>query len=185
MPIAIRTPRSTACLNLGSISPTSTRTFSTAHGGVTPLSTRSSRSISSMIRNVGTSGTSRSSIRSIASSSSPSPWSIDRMPARSAFLIPAAFSACAITPWSPACSASSTITRISSTVYWTASGASISEYTPPVAITLIQSAPARIWRRTTRRTSSTPSAIPSGISTGGTSPVRSMPAGVCRRRGRP
>ena len=43
-------------------------------------------------------------------------------------------------------------------------GVSAADRTPPVAMTLIQSAPARIWSRVARRTASTPSAMPGGRS---------------------
>jgi hypothetical protein len=117
-----------------------------------------------LMLNVGIRGTSRSSMRSIPSSSIRSPCSMLVMPARRAFLMPPVPSAWASVPRIPAARASSTMARISSTVNCDASGLSAADQTPPVAMTLIQSAPARIWSLAARRTASGPSATPGGRS---------------------
>ena len=171
-----RTPRSTAWRKLTCCLPNRYRIFSIAHGGTSPRATRSSSMRAKLMLNVGTSGTPRSNIRSIPSSSMRSPCSMLVMPALRAFLMPAVPSACANVPLIPAAFASATMARISSTVNWLASGLSAADSTPPVAMTLIQSAPARIWSRVARRTASTPSAIPGGRSL--TSVSRMAPDGV-------
>lgn len=71
------------------------------------------------------------------------PCSIERTPARSARAIPVVPCACART-YLPCSSASSTITRSSSSVYWAWRGSSLGVSTPPVAQTLR-------WRGTDRR----------------------------------
>ncbi len=86
---------------------------------------------------------------------------MDRMPARTAFLIPSAPCACAITA-SPAASASSTSTASSAGRKCGCRGSSRGDSTPPLVATLSTSAPARTSVRTTRRTSSGPSQMPLG-----------------------
>ena len=160
LPITMRTPRSSARPNDASSRASSACALATAHGGVTPLAMSSGRIASSRMRNVGTIGTSRSSRRSIASSSSTDPCSIERTPARTACLTARAPWACAIAPRMPASSASSKAARSSASVNCTASTESDADITPPLAMILSQSAPARIWSRAARRTASGPSAIP-------------------------
>jgi hypothetical protein len=90
-------------------------------------------------------------------------------PARSAFLMPAADIACAITRL-PCAAASYTAAPISSTVNWAASGPSPDDKTPPLVHNLIQSAPAASTSRTRRRIISGPSTTLSGTS---------MPQSMC------
>ncbi len=89
------------------------------------------------------------------------PCSIERTPARTAFLIPSVDWACDITQ-SPAARASATIASISSTSKPGCRGLSVGESTPPEVAILITSAPARTSSRTFRRISSGPSTIPLG-----------------------
>ena len=89
---------------------------------------------------VGTSHVPRASIRSIASASRKIPCSIERIPARTAFLIPSAPWAWAMTNI-PAAVASATRTSSSSGEKWAWAGLSRAESTPPDVATLITSAP--------------------------------------------
>ena len=95
------------------------------------------------------------------SSSRKMPCSIDRMPARMAFLMPSVAWACAITKM-PAAVASSTSTCSSAGRRCAWVGLSRGESTPPDVATLMTSAPCRTSVRTTRRISSGPSTRVSG-----------------------
>jgi hypothetical protein len=86
---------------------------------------------------------------------------MERMPARTAALMPSVACACAITK-TPAAVASSTSTASSSSRKWPCRGSSRGDSTPPEVATLITSAPARISSRTLRRISAGPSTIPDG-----------------------
>ena len=89
---------------------------------------------------------------SIASSSSSEPCSIESMPARKAFLMPSVPIACAATrrPWR---CASSIAAESSSGVNWAFPGTAPLVSTPPVAMSLMQSAPSHICSRTALRAS--------------------------------
>src|SRR3954468_9652283 len=111
VPIAMRTPASAARATEASCTFwTATALASIASGSDAPPATasRTARGADS----VGTSQVPRSSMRSIASSSRKMPCSIERIPARTAALMPAVLCACAITA-TPAASASSTRTSSS------------------------------------------------------------------------
>ena len=106
---------------------------------------------------VGTRYVPRSIIISIASSSSQTPCSIELTPATTAFLMPSVDCACAATVRN-AFFASSTPAVSSSRVKEGDRGFTPGVSTPPLANSLMASAPARISSRTALRTSSGPSA---------------------------
>ncbi len=90
------------------------------------------------------------------------PCSIERTPARTAFLMPAVDWACAMTQ-RPAAAASDTSMASSSGANCGWRGSSRAESTPPEVATLMTSAPSRISSRTFRRISSGPSTTPLGM----------------------
>ena len=105
------------------------------------------------------------------------PCSIERMPARMAFLMPSVAWACAMTSRPPAL-ASATQARSSSRLKWACLGLSRGESTPPEVQTLITSAPARRSSRTLRRISSTPSTMPQGSPGWGVNRFTRCPLGI-------
>ena len=98
----------------------------------------------------------------MASSSRKMPCSMERMPARTAALMPGAPWAWAMTKM-PAASASSTRIDSSASRKWPWRGSSRGDSTPPDVQTLMWSAPARTISRTRWRISSGPSTMPDGM----------------------